>query len=282
MAGLGDYRYRQDGSASAPEPPEFDGRSRALIWTVAAVAVLALGAVLYFYFRPATTEPAADKTGPEAVAETTEEVAPAPKPPEPLPPLDGSDTLVRELVKALSSRPELVTWLADEDLVRAFVAMVDNIAEGASPRSFLTDFTPDEGFRASGGGNRFSTDPRSFARYNTAADAFASLDSAGVAGAYQRLTPLLEAAYRELGMEGTFRSALERAIGRLLATPDVPADAPIIWNFVTYQYADERLESLSAAEKQFLRMGPRNVRLVKTKLMELTRAMGLTPRTPSE
>ena len=243
MAGLGDYRYRQDGSASAPEPPEFDGRSRALIWTVAAVAALALGAVLYFYFRPAIPPPPAEQAAPASVAETTEEVAPAT--PEPLPPLDGSDTLVRELVKGLSSRPELVTWLADEDLVRAFVAMVDNIAEGASPRSFLTDFTPDEGFRASGGGNRFSTDPRSFARYNTAADAFASLDSAGVAGAYQRLTPLLEAAYRELGMEGTFRSALERAIGRLLATPDVPADAPIIWNFVTYQYADERLESLS-------------------------------------
>lgn len=278
MAGLGDYRYRQDGSASAPEPPESDGRSTALIWTVAAVAALALGAVLYFYFRPTTPAPQTSETAPEAVAETTEEVAPWPKTLEPLPPLDGSDALVRQLIKELSSRPELVTWLANDDLIRAFVGIVSNIDQGESPKSFLADFMPDDPFRVTGAGTRFSTDARSFARYDRAADAFTSLDAAGVAGAYQRLEPLLEAGYRELGMEGTFRGALERAIGRLLAAPDVPSDAPLTWNFATYQYADARLESLPAAEKQFLRMGPRNVRIVKEKLRELTRAMGLTPR----
>lgn len=278
MAGLGDYRYRQDGSASAPEPPESDGRSTALIWTVAAVAALALGAVLYFYFRPTTPAPQTSETAPEAVAETAEEVAPAT--PEPLPPLDGSDALVRQLVKELSSRPELVTWLANDDLIRAFVGIVSNIDQGESPKSFLADFMPDDPFRVTGAGTRFSTDARSFARYDRVADAFTSLDAAGVAGAYQRLEPLLEAGYRELGMEGTFRGALERAIGRLLAAPDVPSDAPLTWNFATYQYADARLESLPAAEKQFLRMGPRNVAIVKNKLRELARALAVTPRTP--
>lgn len=280
MAGLGDYRYRQDGSA--PEPPESDARSTALVWTVAAVAALALGAVLYFYFRPATPAPVADKAAPESVAETTEEVAPAPAASEPLPSLDGSDALVRQLIKELSSRPELVTWLANDDLIRAFAGIVSNIDQGESPKSFLADFMPDDPFRATGAGTRFSTDARSFARYNRAADAFASLDAAGVAGAYQRLEPLLEAGYRELGLGGTFRGALERAIGRLLAAPDVPADAPLTWNFATYQYADARLESLPATEKQFLRMGPRNVAVVRVKLRELAQAMGLAPRPPAE
>ncbi len=280
MAGLGDYRYRQDGSA--PEPPESDGRSTALIWMVAAVAVLALGAVLYIYFRPTTLAPQTTATAPEAVAATTEEVAPGPKTLEPLPPLDGSDALVRQLIKELSSRPELVTWLANDDLIRAFAGIVSNIDQGESPKSFLADFMPDDPFRVTGAGTRFSTDALSFARYNRAADAFASLDAAGVAGAYQRLEPLCEAAYRELGVEGTFRGALERAIGRLLAAPDVPADAPLTWNFATYQYADARLESLPAAEKQLLRMGPRNVAVVRVKLRELAQAMGLTPRPPTE
>lgn len=280
MAGLGDYRLRQDSQSAAPEPPESDGRSGALVWTVAVVTAVALGAVIYFYFRPASPAPTTNTPAPEAVAETAEEVASATKTPENLPSLDASDALVRDLIKGLSSRPELVTWLANEDLIRAFAGMIDNIAQGASPKSSLSDFTPDEGFRVTGAGNTFSTDPQSFARYTRVAEAFASLDTVGVASAYQRLEPLCEAAYRDLGMEGTFRHALERAIGRLLATPDVPADAPLTWNFVTYQYADDRLESLPAAEKQFLRMGPRNIAIVKNKLRELARALGVMPRTP--
>jgi hypothetical protein len=277
MPGLDDYRM-PDGSRIPTDAPP--GRSRrAIIWTLAAIGAIALGVILWLLFRPPAIEPQS-ASAPPSVAQTTQEVEAA-KPTGPLPPLDGSDAIVRTVVKALSSRPELATWLANDELVRAFVTIVDNIARGVSPKSFLSDFTPQQPFRAAGSGTRFRTDPRSFTRYNGAAEAFASLDAPGVARAYQQLGPLCETAYRELGVPGTFREALERAIGRLLAVPDVAADAPLTWNYATYQYADERLESLPAAERQLLRMGPRNVGLVKEKLKELAIAMRLVPRTPT-
>lgn len=278
MPDFDDYRLR--GDAHRPLSPAPSGSKGPLLWTIVAVAAIALAVVLWFALRRGSAPPPPDAAAPQPVAETTAEVA-APKAAETLPSLEGSDAIVRGVVKGLSARPELVTWLATDNLVRNFVGTVANIAEGKSPKSFLSDFTPAESFRASGRGTRFRTDPRSFARYDRFAAAFASLDSVGVARAYQQLQPLCESAYRELGVEGAFRDALERAIGRLLETPDVPADAPLFWNYATYQYTDEHLESLPAAEKQLLRMGPRNVTIVKDKLEELAIAMRLVPKSPS-
>jgi hypothetical protein len=261
----------------AGEPP--DGSRGPIIWILAAVAAVALVAALWFVFRPRPQPPPETTTSPQPVGETTQEVEA--KPLENLPSLDGSDLLVRSLVKGLSSRPEFVTWLANDNVVRNIVGIVENIASGVSPKSFLGDFSPKDPFGGTGRGTTFTTDPRSFERYNTAADAFASLDSPGVARAYQQLSPLCESAYRELGVPGTFREALERAVGRMLATPDVPANAPLLWNYATYQYKDEQIESLSAAQKQLLRMGPRNVKIVKDKLQELAIAMRLVPKAPT-
>ncbi len=276
------YRLRDVDGEPEPELAAPLRTAAAVWWSGALVAAAALGAVLYLRWQPpaAAPEERAASPTPATVSETTEEVAPAAGAPEPLPPLDASDAIVRQLVAGLSSRPELIAWLAGQDLVRAFVAAVDNIARGTSPKPFLASLRPTEPFRATDRGGRLVADPHSFARYDRAADAFASLDPAGVAAAYARLAPLCETAYRELGVEGTFQGALERAIGRLLAAPDAPEEAPLLWNFVTYEYADPALESLPEAEKQFLRMGPRNMRLVKAKLRELAQVMDLRPVVP--
>ena len=44
---------------------------------------------------------------------------------------------------------------------------------------------------------------------------------------------------------------------------------------VAYEFADPRLQSLSSAQRQFLRMGPRNVRLIQAKLREIAPLMGI-------
>ena len=45
-----------------------------------------------------------------------------------------------------------------------------------------------------------------------------------------------------------------------------------------YAYDDERLESLTRAQKQLLRMGPRNVRIIKEKLRAIALALGIPSR----
>jgi hypothetical protein len=122
-------------------------------------------------------------------------------------------------------------------------------------------------------------DPAGFAGYDLFGDAVASVDPSAAATAYRSLAPLFEAAYVDLGYpEGGFPTALDRAIRALLAVPVLREDVELVPHAIGFKYADPRLEALTPAQKQLLRIGPRNVRLVQGKLREL--AAALAPAAP--
>ncbi|RMH19922.1 MAG: DUF3014 domain-containing protein, partial [Acidobacteria bacterium] len=201
-------------------------------------------------------------------------------PPEPLPPLDDSDALVRRLASTLSSHPQLLAWLAHDHLVRDFVAAVDDVARGQNPRSLLSFLAPEGAFRTERAGSEVHVDPRSYQRYDLLVDVFTSLDTAGVAELYRRLSPLFEQAYRDLGYpEGGFDARLAEAIATLRAVPRVE-DPVLVEDVGSYKYADPALEGLSPAQKQLLRMGPANVLKVQEKLRLIGRAVGLAVEEP--
>ena len=58
-------------------------------------------------------------------------------------------------------------------------------------------------------------------------------------------------------------------IDHLLATPDVADPVQLVQPRVMYQYADPRLEALSAGQKWLIRMGAANAAIIKMKLREL-------------
>lgn len=261
------------------QPPPPENPNRLWIWAGVAAAVVVIAALAFWFFRPGPTEPVPALAEAVATPATTEDVVPPPEEPLNLPPLGASDALVRALVEGLSARPELMTWLATEDLVRNFAVVVDNIAEGVSPTKHLKPFAPRQAFRAAGDDASLVVDPRSHARYDGVAAGVASLDTAGTVETYRKLRPLFDEAYKELGHpDGNFDVALQRAISHLLATPDVPVDARLTSHVESYHYADPKFESLSAAQKQLLRMGPRNTRLVKEKLRAILQALGFEER----
>ena len=121
-------------------------------------------------------------------------------------------------------------------------------------------------------------DSRSFRRYDQFADAVAALDARGAARLYATLRPRMVDGYRELGHpDGNFDQALERALIELLKTPVVDGDIALASKTVAYEFADPRLQSLSSAQRQFLRMGSRNVRLIQGKLREIAPFLGIPP-----
>ena len=63
--------------------------------------------------------------------------------------LDKSDELFRSLARDISSHPGLSTWMKTREIVRKFVAAVDNIANGLSPRAQVDFFTPRGPFKVS-------------------------------------------------------------------------------------------------------------------------------------
>jgi hypothetical protein len=125
-------------------------------------------------------------------------------------------------------------------------------------------------------GEELRIDPRSYQRYNQLVDGFASLDAAGSARLYATLKPRIEEANKELGSpEPTFDRTLERAIVRLLETPNAGESPRVEPHGIGYRFADPALESLTAPQKHLLRMGPRNMRIVQAKLREIALALGI-------
>ena len=236
---------------------------------LAAIAAIGLLAVLYMVFR--TPEEPAPKPTPPSV--TVPPPAPTPAPsatPIVLPPLDESDDLVRELVAALSANPELGRWIAQNDLVRTVTVVTVNVATGESPRPHLMFLEPKTRFVPTRVGRSLVPDPAGFAGYDVMADAIASLDAATTAQAFRTTEPLFELAFEDFGMPDVrFRTLLDRAIANLLAVPVPGAEVELVPHATTFRYANPRYEQLSPAQKQFLRMGPRNVKLIQSKLREI-------------
>src|SRR5262245_32965638 len=225
-----------------------------------------------------TTQPAPDAPKPAAEQPVTQPAVVGEN--IPLPPLAESDSIVRELVGRLSSHPSVAAWLATKGLVSNFAVVTLNIAEGRLPTSHLQALAPRDRFVVSGAGTALTVDPKSYQRYNKFAEAVQGLDALGTARLYATLKPRINDAYKELGYpDGDFDRVLEKAIGELLKTPVVEGTVPLRQKAVTYTYADSRLESLSPAQKQFLRMGPRNVQVVQTKLREIATLLALHPDT---
>jgi hypothetical protein len=287
---FGRARGAEDDLGGSAEGPTLIDIDRAAgpglgIWAAALVGlILVVGSALWF-LRPRPS-PGSPPPKPDA------SVAPAPtKVPSPLvlPPLDGSDAVVRDLAKALSNHPLFALWLAQKELVRTFAALVLNVAEGESPRAHLGFLAPKAGFlvveRRSG---RLLLDPASYARYDAIGDAAATLDPEQGARVYRLLEPLLESAYRELGhAEGGFSKALQRALGKLLEVPILEGEVALVSvekAVVLYEFFDERIEALSIPQKHLLRMGPRNVARIQERLRGFAQAleMAVPPGSPAK
>ena len=228
---------------------------------------------------PVGTQKAPPVATEEATPLATQEVSPQVT----LPPLSKSDAMVVDLVGGLSTHPQLRTWLETKGLIRRFVVAVANIAEGVSPTTQVPFLRPKGTFLIKEREGRTFIDPRSYERYNLIADVLASLDPQGCAGAYRTAKPLLEEEYKELGTPSrTFDDVLAQAIAELLATPVVDGEIELRPLVTTYAYKDPRLEALTRAQRQLLRMGPRNVRLIQAQLRAIANALGIQEDSPPE
>jgi hypothetical protein len=246
--------------------------------TIAVVLLLAaIGAAIYVAFRWQPTHPPSAAATPAApVIANAPPALGAAGEPVTIPPLDASDSVVRTLVQALSESPAVMAWLPTSGLIRNFTVVVSNIADGATPAKHLTSLRPASAFRVVEQGGDTYVDPRSYDRYTRIADAVASIDPAAAARLYGTLKPRIEEANRELGVQNaSFDRTLTRAIVALLETPVVDSPPRLKPKGIGYAYADERLEQLTAAQRQLLRMGPRNERVIKARLREIALALGI-------
>ena len=205
---------------------------------------------------------------------------PAPLPPAPLvlPDLPESDGFVRGYAVSLTDRPFPPGWIDGDDLVRRFVAAVDNVAEGHSPRGHFPFLRVEGDFAVSRGPDSFLLDPRGYRRYDALAGTLSSLDPGKSADLYLSLLPLFREAYRDLGYpDRTFDDTFGRALYRLLGVPPVEGEIVLLKGERVYHFEDPGLENLSPAEKHLLRTGPANMVKIQEGLRRLASALEITP-----
>ena len=246
---------------------------------IGVVLVAVLGIATYWFLQE---EP---EVQPEIIVPVVEEPAPPQQLPpvetteaEPvlLPDLNTSDSFVRNLLSALSVHQKIAEWLATEGLVRTFVVAIDNIADGQNPSNHIPFMQPAQRFGVTTNSSELRISSESYNRYDLHTAVFDSISTLGLAKLFQEIEPLLDEAYAELGHPETpFRRTFERALTHILETPNINRSPLVEKGVVFHRYVDPRFEGLSPAQKQFLGMGPENIQTIKSKLQEISTALGL-------
>jgi Protein of unknown function (DUF3014) len=258
---------------TAPDDDPGTSRTRRLAVIVLALVVLLLAAGGgYVLWRRGQKAPQPAQAQPADKVQVRQETTQIP-----LPPLEGTDALVRELVGGLSAHPVVAAWLATDRLIVNFVVVTGRIADGQSPVAELKAIGPvGAPFRVrTSAKGAMTIDPSSYRRYDKYAQAVAAIDAQGAARAYQTLKPRIDEADRNFGGGGNFDPELERAIVELLKVPVVEGDVALKQAGIGYAFADPKLEGLSRAQKQLLRMGPENVRAIQGKLRAIAAVLGI-------
>ena len=260
--------------------------------TIITLAVLLLGAlVLIGYFlmdedseapTPRVTAPPEAPAPPAIETPEAPEVAPPSDPAEDddifvLPLVDDSDALIRDGVLGMTRNEDINAWLGVDNLLRKAVTFVDNVAQGEVAKEPVRVMAPSGKFQVTPIDDKtWYLNTESYGRYDLFGDIVESIDAQRAAELYMLVRSLFQDAYDDLGYgEALFDDRLFQAIGRLLETPIIEQPIRLVRPGVFYEYEDPRLESLSAAQKQMLRMGPDNTRRLKAKLSDI--ALELRP-----
>ncbi len=202
-------------------------------------------------------------------------VAPAPLE-KPLPALDVSDLAMRNALEELSLGKALFGLFQLQDLVRRFVATVDNLPRAKAAVRLMPVKSAVGQFRVDRAGDSFAISQTNAARYAVYAKLADAIDAGKLVALYVHFYPLFQQAYRELGYpKGYFNDRLVEVIDHLLAAPEPQAPVKLVQPKVLYQFADADLEARSAGQKILMRIGNENARKIKAKLRviraELTR-----------
>ncbi|MGI2261078.1 DUF3014 domain-containing protein [Shewanella sp. GXUN23E] len=261
---------------------------------IAIILVLLLSGGAYFYFsKDSAPEPEItveeitlpEQAPPEPlpVAEAVPEPEPTPVPhpqpepqtpaapaSEPLPSLNDSDTFIEDKTLKLADGMDISKLLVTQNMARQFVVFVDNLAQGELARKVSPLKGPSQIFTVTDITDKTYLNPDSYHRYDVYADFLSSLDEQQLVATYDKLQPLLNEAFDELGYQNTdFNERVTQAIDQMLAAPVIEDPIELNTISVNYQFVDPELEALPAAQKLMIRMGPENSRKVKAVLKKL-------------
>ena len=201
-----------------------------------------------------------------------------PELPASLPELDESDGLMRDEVAALIDDEQLEQLFLVDTIIHNIVVSVDNLTRQKLPNKYRV-IQPVQGkFTVTTDDNEVKyIDPDNYNRYKSIITLVEAIDTKKIASTYDRLYPLFQKAYDNLGYpDSNFTDRLIEVIDHLIQAPELKGPIKLEQPTVNYTYADPELEALSSGQKMMIRMGADNTRKMKLKLHELLQELDAT------
>ena len=191
----------------------------------------------------------------------------------PLPSLDESDRLMEDILAQLFGlRPAKLFNL--QNIIRRAVATLDNLPRENLPMRLLPVKPVTGPVITAGQGSSLTLGAANAARYDAYVRLAEAVPAERLVTAYMQVYPLLQQEYEQLGYPGRyFNDRVVQVIEHLLNTPEVQAPVLLIQPKVLYEFADPKLEELSAGQKILVRIGHENAVKVKAKLREIRSAL---------
>ncbi|MGR9115721.1 MAG: DUF3014 domain-containing protein [Gammaproteobacteria bacterium] len=190
-----------------------------------------------------------------------------------LPPLASSDGLFRDEVTELS--PELANWLKTDDLVRKTLVIANDFSQGQRLDKHMRSFKLNEPFMADQDEQGLYLTSKSYQRYNALVSAIDAVNVPAALEFYQTFKPLYREVFEEFNYPEDYQldDIFKKAAAEILAAPVIEGRIGLVRTSVNYKFSDKKLEALSPVQKQMIRMGPQNTRIIQNKLRLLLEIM---------
>ena len=252
---------------------------------VVLLLVIAGGVVLLTGIWPPKGEPTPTATAPppepppspimtaieEPAPEPSEPPPPPPEPVEdPLPRLEESDDAVRDAVGDIPLGTAGQQYLIPGNIIERSASLIYLMAQGEVPYKLLPVSRPKAAFPIRDDGTQVVTDPAGFERYDALTQWLQSLDLESLLSSLEWFIPLFREAWSYYGEDpAAFDFAVVMTLDLVIATPEIDlSEARLIRKEAVWIFEDPAIEGLAPIQKQVLRMGPENAKILKAKAAE--------------
>ncbi len=191
-----------------------------------------------------------------------------------LPDLLSSDDAFRKAVIKLS--PGLMQWLNTNLLIRKYVVIVNDFSQGIRVYKHVSFLRFEEPFTVEQGENGLQFAPKGYRRYDLLTQAINAIDARAAVALYQKFRPLMLQVFAEFGYpkDITLEAIVKKAASEIIAAPVIEGQIALVRPSLFYKFADPNLEALNPVQKQMLRMGAENTRIIQNKCREFLVELG--------
>ena len=207
----------------------------------------------------------------EPAPEPSEPPPPPPEPVEdPLPRLEESDDAVRDAVGDIPLGTAGQQYLIPGNIIERSASLIYLMAQGDVPYKLLPVSRPKATFPIRDDGTQVVTDPAGFERYDALTQWLQSLDLESLLSSLEWFIPLFREAWSYYGEDpAAFDFAVVMTLDLVIATPEIDlSEARLTRKEAVWIFEDPAIEGLAPIQKQVLRMGPENAKILKAKAAE--------------